>query len=111
MVHLASPAFVDLSALLSSASDQALLADPALRALMVEYSCYEVHFSDWHSRQPPRRQTDFNDWIIEGRALFDGLDELKEISYSYLRRDRHTVGVGRRHGKTERLRGIDPTSG
>ena len=82
MAHRASPAFVDLSALLSSVSDQALLADPALRALVVEYPCYEVHLTDWHARQPPRRHGDFKDWTIEGRALFDGLDELKETACS-----------------------------
>jgi hypothetical protein len=87
MAQRASPAFVDLSALLSSVSDQALLADPALRALMVDYSCSELHLADWHARQPPRRDGEFKDWIIEGRALFDGLDALKEIAYSYLRRD------------------------
>lgn len=87
MAHRASPAFVDLSALLSSVSDQVLLADPALTALIVDYSCYQLHLADWHARQPPRRHREFKDWIIEGRALFDGLDELKKIAYSYLRRD------------------------
>lgn len=87
MAHLATPAFVDLSALLSSVSDQALLGDPALRELMVECSCYEMHFADWYSRQPRKRHADFDDWIIEGRALFDGLDQLKETAHSYLRRE------------------------
>lgn len=87
MAHSASPAFVDLSALLSSVSDQALLADPALRALMVEYSCYQMHLADWHARQPPRRHGEFKGWIIEGRELFDGLDELKMIAHNVLRRD------------------------
>ena len=36
--------------------------------------------NDWYTRQPPRRHCEFNDWIIEGRALFDGLDELKKLS-------------------------------
>lgn len=87
MAHRASPAFVDLSALLSAVSDEALLADPALRALMVDYACYQLHLADWHARQPPRRHGEFKDWIIEGRALFDRLDELKEIAYRRLRRD------------------------
>ena len=87
MAHRASPAFVDLSALLSSVSDQALLADPALRTLMVDYSCYQLQLADWHARQPPRRHGEFNDWIIEGRALFDGLDALKKIAHNYLRQD------------------------
>ncbi|WAC93831.1 hypothetical protein [Mycobacterium sp. Aquia_213] len=87
MAHRASPAFVDLSALLSSVSDEALLADSALRALMVDYSCYQLHLADWHARQPPRRHGEFKDWIIEGRTLFDGLDELKQIAHSHLRRD------------------------
>jgi hypothetical protein len=86
MAHRASPAFVDLSALLSSVSDEALLADPAQRALMVDYSCYQLHLADWHVRQPPRRHREFKDWIIEGRALFDGLDELKKVAYSLIRR-------------------------
>ncbi len=87
MAHGASPAFVDLSALLASASDQALFADPALQALVVEYVCYELYLADWYARKPPRRHSEFNDWIIEGRALFDGLDALKKTAYSYLRRD------------------------
>jgi hypothetical protein len=45
MAQSASPAFVDLSALLSSVSDQALLDDPALRAIMVDYSCYQMSAS------------------------------------------------------------------
>lgn len=87
MVHRASPAFIDLSALLSSVSDQALLADPALRTLMADYLCHQIHLADWHARQPARRHGEFKDWITEGRALFDGLDALKTIAYSYLRQD------------------------
>jgi hypothetical protein len=87
MAHHASPAFVDLSALLSSVSDQALVANPALQGIMVEYSCHQIYLADWHARQPPRRHPEFNDWIIEGRALFDGLDALKKIAFSYLRCD------------------------
>jgi hypothetical protein len=75
---------VDLSALLSSVSDQDLLADPTLRALVVEHSCYQLHLADWYARQPPRRHREFNNWIIEGQALFDGLDALKKTVYSYL---------------------------
>lgn len=87
MARIAPPAFVDLSALLSSVSDQALLTDPALRALMVEHSCYELHLADWYARQPRRQHCEFNDWIIEGRTLFDGLDALKKTVYGYLRQD------------------------
>jgi hypothetical protein len=87
MARIAPPAFVNLPALLSSVSDQALLADPTLRALVVEHSCYELHLADWYARQRPRRHAEFNDWIIEGRVLFDGLDELKKTAYSYLRPD------------------------
>ena len=87
MAHHPSPDFVDLSALLSSVSDQALLADPALQALMVEHICYELYLADWYARRPPRNHTEFSDWIIEGRALFDGLDALKKAAHSYLRRD------------------------
>ena len=87
MAHHASPAFVDLSALLSSVSDRALVANPALQALMTEYSCQQIYLADWHARQPTRRHPEFNDWIIEGRALFDGLDALKKIALSCLRRD------------------------
>ncbi len=54
---------------------------------MVDYSCCQLHLADWHARQPPRRHREFKDWIIEGRALFDGLDELKKIACSYLRQD------------------------
>jgi hypothetical protein len=87
MAHRVSPAFIDLPALMSSVSDQALLADPGLEALFVEYFCYEVHLADWHARQPARRHHEFKDWIIEGRALFDRLDALKTSACSYLRRD------------------------
>jgi hypothetical protein len=87
MANRASPAFVDLSALLSSVSDQALLADPTLRAIMVDYSCYQMSLADWHARQPPRRHREFKDWVTEGRSLFEGLDALKEVAYSYLRQD------------------------
>jgi hypothetical protein len=80
-----SPAFVDLPALLSSASDQALLSDPALSAVMVEYSCWELRMADWYTRQQPRPHREFNGWIVEGRALFDQLDELKEIAHDCLR--------------------------
>jgi hypothetical protein len=80
-----SPAFADLPALLCSASDQALLANPALSALMVEYSCWELHMADWYARQRPRRHRDFNGWIVEGRALFDRLDELKKVAHDFLR--------------------------
>ena len=54
---------------------------------MVEYSCYQMHLADWHARQPPRRHGEFKGWIIEGRELFDGLDELKMIAHNVLRRD------------------------
>jgi hypothetical protein len=87
MGHRQSPAFLNLSALLSSVSDQALLADPELREFMVERACYQANLADWHGRQPPRRHREFNDWITEGRALFDGLDALKETVYDYLRGD------------------------
>ena len=80
-----SPAFVNLSALLASVSDQALLADPALAALMVEYSCWEMQLADWHDRRLPKRNERFNEWISEGRALFDRRDELKAIAYDRLR--------------------------
>jgi hypothetical protein len=80
--------FIDLPALMSSASDQALLADPALTALMVEYSCWELHLADWYARQQPKRHREFNAWIVEGRALFDRLDELKRVAHDGLRSDR-----------------------
>jgi hypothetical protein len=80
-----SPVFVDLPALLSATSDQSLLADPALSALMVEYSCWELHLADWYARQRPRRHREFNGWIVEGRALFDRLDELKKVAHKCLR--------------------------
>jgi hypothetical protein len=82
-----SPAFIDVSALLSSASDQALLADPALSALVVEYACWEMSLADWHSRQRPKRDPEFQSWIAEGRALFDHLDELKSVAHGCLRSD------------------------
>ena len=77
--------FVDLSALLSTVSDHALLADPALGALMVEYVCWKVHLAEWHGRQPPRRHRDYDGWIGEGRALFDRRDVLKRIACTLLR--------------------------
>jgi hypothetical protein len=81
-----SPAFVNLPALLSSVPDHALLSEPALSALMAEYACWELHLADWHGRQPPRRYREYDDWIGEGRALFDHRDELKQVAYALLRR-------------------------
>jgi len=83
----AAPAFVDLSVLLASASDEALLADPALAALIVEYACWERELAEWHSRTLPQRHKGFNDWIGEGRALFDRRDEVKATAYALLRRE------------------------
>jgi len=54
-----SPALVDLPALLASVSDEALLADPALPALVVEYACWELQLADWHAGQLPRRDPEF----------------------------------------------------
>ena len=83
----ATAAFVDLQALLTSASDEAMLADSALAALVVEYSCWQLHWDDWCMRQPPRRQTAFNGWVAEGRELFERRDELKVVACTLLRRD------------------------
>ncbi len=80
-----SPAFIDVPALLSAASDQALLDDPALSALVVEYACWEISLADWHSRQRPKRDPQFHSWIAEGRALFDRLDQLKAVAHDCLR--------------------------
>ena len=71
---------VDLPAIFSSASARQLLAKPVLRALMVEYWCWEQGMADWYARQPVRRHRDFAGWIVEGRALFDRLDELKQLA-------------------------------
>lgn len=79
-------AFVDLSGLLSSTSNRALQSDPALRILMVEYSCLEVHVADWYRRQPAQRHSEFKGWIREGRELFDRGDELKQTAFALLRR-------------------------
>jgi hypothetical protein len=71
---------VDLPAIFSSASARELLAKPSLRALMVEYWCWEQGMADWYARQPVRRHRGFAGWIVEGRALFDRLDELKQLA-------------------------------
>jgi|KBSSwiStaDraftv2_1062776.scaffolds.fasta_scaffold09526_8 hypothetical protein len=76
-----SPAFIDVPAFLSSASNQALLADPALSALTVEYACWELALADWHARQRRKRDPEYPGWIAEGRALFDRLDELKKVAH------------------------------
>ncbi|WP_424076559.1 hypothetical protein [Mycobacterium sp.] len=76
----ASSLLVDLPAIFSSASAQELLTKPALGALMVEYWCWEQGMADWYVRQPVRRHRDFVGWIVEGRALFDRLDELKQLA-------------------------------
>lgn len=81
------PAFVNLPALLASVLDQAVLADPAIGALMVEYACWEVHLAEWRDRQPPRSHRDYDDWIGEGRGLFDQRDDLKGTAYGLLRCD------------------------
>jgi hypothetical protein len=80
-----SPAFVNLAALLSSVSEHALLSDPALGGLMAECACWEVYLNDWQGRQPTKRSHDYNDWICEGRTLFDRRDELKQLAYALLR--------------------------
>jgi hypothetical protein len=88
--HRSTPrprAFVDLPALLSSASDRALLSDPALSARVVEYSCCELRMADWYTRRRPRPHREFSGWIVEGQALFDQLDELKKIAGNCLRSD------------------------
>ena len=51
----APPAFIDLPALLASVSDDALLANRALAALMVEYSCWDMQLAEWHGRRLPKR--------------------------------------------------------
>jgi len=86
--HRSTPppiAFIDLPALLSSASDKALLSDPALSALMVEYSCWELRMADWYTRQRPKPHPEFKGWIVEGRTLFDQLDDMKKIAHNCLR--------------------------
>jgi hypothetical protein len=74
------PAFVDLPALLASAPDRAVLANPALASLMVEYDCWDRQAAEWYDRRMPKRNVDFNPWIDEGRALFSRRDELAEIA-------------------------------
>lgn len=71
---------LDLREFLSSASGQELLEKPMLRELMVEYFCWEQGMADWYARQPVRRQDGFATWIVEGRVLFDRLDELKQLA-------------------------------
>ena len=77
---------VDLPAVFSSASTHQLLTKPALGALMVEYWCWEQEMADWYARQPMRRHRDFAGWIVEGRVLFDRLDELKQLARKCLQR-------------------------
>ncbi len=77
---------VDLPAVFSSASTQQLLTEPALGALMVEYWCWELEMTDWYARQPMQRHRDFAGWIVEGRTLFDRLDELKQLARKCLQR-------------------------
>lgn len=79
------PVFVDLGALLSSVSDEALLSDPALAALLVEHACWDAHLGDWHGRQPSKRNPGYQGWIAEGRTLFDRRDGLKRLAYAALR--------------------------
>ncbi len=83
--HDATAGFVDLQALLASVSDEAMLADPALTALVVEYSCWQLHWDDWCTRQPSKRHIAFKEWVVEGRELFDRRDELKGVACALLR--------------------------
>jgi S-formylglutathione hydrolase FrmB len=53
---------------------------------MVEYWCWEQEMADWYARQPMRRHRDFAGWIVEGRVLFDRLDELKQLARKCLQR-------------------------
>ena len=85
--HDATVGFVDLQALLASVSDAAMLADPALTHLMVEHSCWQLHWDDWCMRQPSGRQTAFKGWVADGRELFDRRDELKAVACALVRHD------------------------
>lgn len=83
--HDATTGFVDLQALLASVTDPAMRSDPALRAVIVEYFCWQRHWDDWCTRQPTGRQTAFKSWVVEGRELFDRRDELKVVACTLLR--------------------------
>ena len=63
-----------------------MLANPALSALVVEYSCWELHWNEWSNRQPSRRGREFAEWIGEGRALLDRRDDMKALACALLRR-------------------------
>lgn len=71
---------IDVAAMLSSLSDQTLMANPPLCALLVEYSCWELELATWHDRQPARNDAGFKTWISEGREMFDRLDHLKRVA-------------------------------
>lgn len=101
---------VDLPAMFSSVSAQELLAKPLLRALMIEYWCWEQGMADWYARQPARRHRDFAGWIIEGRALFDRLDELKQLASGVDLVDTLTGETLRRGARGVDHRGIGKTA-
>ena len=81
------PAFVDLSTMLASVSDRAVLADLELAALVVEFACWEMQLAEWRGRWKPKAHDGRDDWIREGRAMFDERDALKARAYALLRRD------------------------
>lgn len=82
-----SPAFIDLPAMLASFSDRAVLANPALAELIVEFACWELELNEWSERRLPKRHSGFREWIKEGRALFDHRDELKAMAYALVSLD------------------------
>jgi hypothetical protein len=83
----AVPAFVDLPAIPASASDPAVLADPELAALVVEFTGWEMQLAECHDRRMPKTHDGFDEWIREGRTLFDDRDELKGRAYALLKHD------------------------
>lgn len=83
----AVPAFVDLPTMLASVSDRAALAEPELASLIVEFACWEMQLAEWHDRWLPKSHGGRDDWIREGRALFDDRDAFKARAYALLRRD------------------------
>lgn len=55
-------------------------ADDRKAALLVEYACWHRHMVDWRSRQLTARQRLDQEWLDEGRDLFEELDVLRSAA-------------------------------
>lgn len=66
-----------LPALQRSLTATELATDARKAALLVDDACWDRHMTDWRSRRSPDRERLDQQWLNEGRALFEELDRLR----------------------------------